>query len=229
VRRILIIEDDADIALSLRYNLEREGGYSVATAADAQAGLRLALAGPPDLVLLDLNLPGMDGIELCRQLRSREATAAVPIIMLTARVEEADRVRGLDVGADDYVTKPFSVKELLARVRAVLRRADASGEGRETLSAGVLQIDLAGRRVTVQEREVQLTRREFDLLADLVRNRGRVRKRERLLEQVWGYLHPGDTRTVDVHVRQLRKKLGPPADAWIETVVGVGYRFRETS
>lgn len=225
--RVLIVEDDADIALSLRHNLERDGGHEVAVAADGAEGLRLALRPPPpDLVILDLHLPGMDGTEVCRRLRKESPTASVPVIMLTARVSEADRIAGLDLGADDYVTKPFSVRELLARVRAVLRRADRGEPEREELSDGPIRLDLAARRVLVDGREVALTRKEFDLLADLLRSRGRVRTRERLLEDVWGYDDPGETRTVDVHVRRLRKKLGLAAEERIETVVGVGYRWR---
>jgi DNA-binding response OmpR family regulator len=149
--------------------------------------------------------------------------------MLTARVEEADKIRGLEMGADDYVTKPFSLREIVARVRAVLRRSQRVEEDSEIIEHGPLRVDLAGRRVSVEERPVSLTRKEFDLLAYLMRNPGRVVSRERLLERVWGYDIPGETRTVDVHIRQLRKKLGPPADGYLETVVGVGYRFRGAS
>jgi DNA-binding response OmpR family regulator len=223
--RILLIEDDADIALSLKYNLEREGGFAVALAADGETGFRQAAADPPDLVLLDLNLPRMDGLEVCRLLRKNQDTAQVPVIMLTARVGEAETVAGLDHGADDYVTKPYSVKEVLARVRAVLRRR-APAEENETLREGPIQILPAERRVLVDGREVVLTRKEFDLLLDLVRHRGRVLTREKLLERVWGYDYPGETRTVDVHVRRLRQKLGEAAERGIETVVGVGYRFK---
>jgi DNA-binding response OmpR family regulator len=226
--RVLIIEDDADIALSLKYNLEQEGGHNVEVAADGETGVQRARAWLPDLVLLDLNLPRMDGLDVCRQLRDDDKTARVPIIMITARVEEADRIRGLDLGADDYVTKPFSVKEVVARVRAVLRRAEA-GDATDVLSAGDLRIDRGSRRVVVADREVLLTRREFDLLTDLMRHRGRVRTREKLLEDVWGYTHTAETRTVDVHIRQLRKKLGEATGEMIETVVGVGYRFRMPS
>jgi len=224
--RILIIEDDSDIALSLKYNLERDGGYAVAVAHDGIGGLREARASAPDLVILDLALPGLDGIELCRRLRAEPGTASIPVIMLTARVEETDRIRGLDTGADDYVTKPFSVKELVARVRAVLRRTQPTDGEDEVLRSESVEVDLAARRVHVGGQEVALTRKEFDLLTHLMRNRGRVVTRNRLLEHVWGYDHPGETRTVDVHVRQLRKKLGAPAGDLVETVVGVGYRFR---
>jgi DNA-binding response OmpR family regulator len=224
MKRILVIEDDADIALSLKYNLEREGAYAVASARDGEAGLREAAAHLPDLILLDLNLPGMDGLEVCRSLRRKSATASVPVIMLTARAGEIEMIRGLDLGADDYVTKPYSVKELLARVRAVLRRHEAP-EG-EVLREGPLSVTPDARRVEVYGREVVLTKKEFDLLVDLIRNRGRVLTRERLLERVWGYDYPGETRTVDVHVRRLRQKLGDTIGSAIETVVGVGYRFR---
>jgi DNA-binding response OmpR family regulator len=227
MKRILLIEDDADIALSLKYNLEKEGAFEVVDVRDGETGLRSALESPPDLVLLDLNLPGMDGLEVCRRIRRAKATASVPIIMLTARADEGQRVAGLDLGGDDYVTKPFSVKEVLARVRAVLRRYDRSGFEDETFSDGPLAVDFAARRVRVAGAEVALTRKEFDLLSDLVRNRGRVLTRDRLLERVWGYVNPGETRTVDVHVRRLREKLGEAVEPRIETVVGVGYRYRE--
>jgi len=225
--RILIVEDDPDIALSLRLKLERDGGYEVDTMADGAAGMRQALDRPPDLVLLDVNLPGMDGFEICRRLRQEPATTAIPIIMLTARIDESDRVAGLEFGADDYITKPFSPKEALARVRAVLRRTSGRpDEGSESLIDVPLRVDIAARSARVGERDLGLTRKEFDLLAELLRQRGRVLTRERLLETVWGYDYPGETRTVDVHVRRLRQKLGTPVDERIETVVGVGYRYR---
>jgi DNA-binding response OmpR family regulator len=229
MKRILVIEDDSDIALSVKYNLERDGEYAVTVCHDGVAGLRETGESHPDLVVLDLALPGMDGIELCKRLRAEPATASIPVIMLTARVEEADRIRGLDAGADDYVTKPFSVKELMARVRAVLRRSQRPDEEDEVLRSGGVEVDLAARRARFRGDEIALTRKEFDLLAHLMRNRGRVVTRRRLLERVWGYEHPGETRTVDVHVRQLRKKLGTPAENLVETVVGVGYRFKDSS
>jgi DNA-binding response OmpR family regulator len=226
-KRILLIEDDADIALALRYNLEKEKGFVVSTARDGEEGMRTALASPPDLVLLDLNLPGIDGLEVCRRLRSAPATAPVPIIMLTARAAEADRVSGLDLGADDYILKPFSMKEVVARVRAVMRRTDRSEEEEgEILDDGPIRVDVAARRVLLDGHEVALTRKEFDLLTHMIRHRGKVLTRERLLERVWGYDYPGETRTVDVHIRRLRRKLGEAAEERIETVVGVGYRFR---
>lgn len=229
MKRILLIEDDEDIALSLRYNLEREGSFSVADQRDGEAGLRAARANPPDLVILDLNLPGMDGIEVCQQLRQDRLTAAVPIIMLTGRADESSKLSGLGVGADDYVTKPFSVREVLARIRAVLRRFEQAGTDREVLADPPLAVDLGARTVTVEGREVVLTRKEFDLLVDLIRQNGRVVTRGRLLDRVWGYDYPGETRTVDVHVRRLRQKLGDAVQSRIETVVGVGYRYRSGS
>jgi len=228
-KRILLIEDDADIALSLRYTLEKEGPFTVATSRDGESGLREALARVPDLVLLDLNLPGMEGFDVCRRLRREPATQGVPIIMVTARVDEVDRISGLELGADDYITKPFSVKEVVARVRAVLRRVERNDDGEAAdgrLVAGPLSVEVAERRVRVAGKEVALTRREFDLLVALMRGGERVLTRERLLERVWGYTYPGETRTVDVHIRKLRRKLGDIAEERIETVVGVGYRFR---
>jgi DNA-binding response OmpR family regulator len=226
VTLILIVEDDRDIALSLQYALGREEGTTVQLAHDGESGLALARQLQPDLLLLDLNLPGIDGLTICETLRKDPATATIPIIMLTARVEEPDMLAGLDRGADDYITKPFSIKEVLARIRAVLRRAQTRADRSSLISAGGIEVDEARRRVLVEGREIALTRKEFDLLADLMRHPGRVSSRGQLLERVWGYNQPGMTRTVDVHVRQLRKKLGTPSAELIETVVGVGYRFR---
>jgi len=228
MKRILVVEDDPDIALSLRLKLEREGGYAVDVVADGADGLRKAIDRRPDLVVLDLNLPGMDGFEVCRRLRKEPETASVPVIMLTARIGEDDRVAGLDLGADDYITKPFSPKEAVARVKAVLRRSDRA-EDADALSDEPLRVDIAARQATLDGRALALTRKEFDLLVELIRRRGRVLTRERLLEMVWGYDFPGETRTVDVHVRRLRQKLGAPVDSRLETVVGVGYRWRSAS
>jgi len=225
-KKILIVEDDEDIALSLKYNLEKEGGYLVQTAADGEAGLRAASQRTPDLVLLDLNLPGVDGLSVCKQLRRDAATSGVPIVMLTARVEETDRIVGLELGADDYITKPFSMKEMLARIRAVLRRSERGASEPAVYEDGLISLDAASHMLRVQGQEVSLTRKEFDLLAALVGSRGRVLSRDQLLQRVWGYDYFGETRTVDVHIRRLRKKLGRAAQGRIETVVGVGYRFR---
>lgn len=226
MKRILVIEDDADIALSLKHNLSRDGAYDVAIAGAGDAGLRAAQENPPDLVLLDLSLPGMDGAEVCRRLRKDPRTAAVPVIMLTARAGEADKISGLEDGADDYVTKPFSVREVLARARAVLRRYERGEDDGDVLTDDPITVEPSSRRCLVGAHEITLTRKEFDLLAALMRHRGRVLTRERLLERVWGYDYPGETRTVDVHVRRLRKKLGEGLQDRIETLVGVGYRYR---
>lgn len=221
---VLIIEDDPDIAENLRYNLERDG-LKTRIAETGELGLAAALdaqAGPPALIILDLMLPGMSGTELCRRLRREPATRRTPIIMLTARTSESDRVAGLDLGADDYITKPFSVREVMARVRAVLRRVDENMTARYEDSR--LQIDFAEMRVTCDGTGVRLTRKEFALLTVLAKGAGRVATRQQLLDNVWGYQYFGDTRTLDVHIRRLRQKLGPCGES-IETVVGVGYRF----
>ena len=220
---VLIVEDEPDIAEGLRYNLEREGLRAV-VAETGERGLELALDrnNPPALVLLDLMLPGMSGTELCRRLRREPATRKTPIIMLTARGSEAERVQGLDLGADDYVTKPFSVRELVARVRAVLRRADDSSAAH--YEDEKLQVHFDDMHVSCDGSEVRLTRKEFALLAALAKRPGRVATRNQLLDEVWGQQYYGDTRTLDVHIRRLRSKLGACGDS-IETVVGVGYRF----
>jgi two-component system, OmpR family, alkaline phosphatase synthesis response regulator PhoP len=221
-KRILIVEDDPDIAESLSYNLQRSGHY-VQVAESGEKGLRLALEGgsPPLLIILDLMLPGMNGTEVCRRLRREPLTQKTPIIVLTAKASEADKVTGLELGADDYMTKPFSTKELVARVRAVLRRTTDEAEKYDD---GALMIDFSEMRVNCLGTDIKLTRKEFGLLEALSKNANRVASRERLLDEVWGYSYYGDTRTLDVHIRRLRKKLGDCATK-IETVVGVGYRF----
>lgn len=225
LQTILIVEDDADIAEGLVYNLKREG-YRVMTAQSGEKGLRLALDehSLPSLILLDLMLPGMSGMELCRRLRREALTAKTPIIMLTAKASEGDKIMGLETGADDYVVKPFSIKEVIARIKAVLRRFDM--ESSSVYSGGQLNVDFADMRVSCRERPVKLTRKEFALLEHLIQNAGRVATRQQLLDNVWGYNYFGDTRTLDVHIRRLRQKLGD-CDECIETVVGVGYRFNE--
>jgi DNA-binding response OmpR family regulator len=239
-RKILVVDDEAVLVETIAYNLE-QAGYQVITAADGTSALEIARREAPDLVVLDIMLPEMDGLEVCRQLRREGATAATPIIMLTAKGDEIDKVVGLEVGADDYVTKPFGRRELLARVRALLRRASpvqeegsAAGDseqsprpGRELL-AGPLRIDLAGRRVICRSKELELQPKQFDLLTYLARNRGTVLTRDQLLQNVWGYDYVGDTRTVDVHVRWLREKIeeDPANPKLIQTVRGVGYCFR---
>ena len=223
MKPVLIVEDEPDIAEGLRYNLEREGLRAV-VAETGERGLELALDknNPPALVVLDLMLPGMSGTELCRRLRREPATRRTPIIMLTARGAESERVAGLELGADDYVTKPFSVRELVARVRAVLRRAEDPSAAR--YEDGKLEVRFDDMHVACDGAGVRLTRKEFALLAALARRPGRVATRQQLLDDVWGQQYYGDTRTLDVHIRRLRQKLGACGEC-IETVVGVGYRF----
>jgi DNA-binding response OmpR family regulator len=223
LRSALIIEDDADIAESVRYNLEN-AGFKTSVAANGESGLSMALDAEcaPAVIVLDLMLPGLSGLEICRRLRREEKTRRTPIIMLTAKAAEADRVAGLDVGADDYIGKPFSVKELLARVRAVLRRSEE--DAGERYDDGRLTIDFDDVRVSCDGANVKLTNKEFLLLKTLARKKDRVMTRQHLLDQVWGYSYFGDARTLDVHIRRLRQKLGA-CSVCIETVVGVGYRF----
>ena len=225
LQNILIIEDDADIAESLQYNFKREG-FRPIIAESGEKGLRLALdeKNPPSLVILDLMLPGMSGMELCRRLRREPLTEKTPIIMLTAKAAEIDKIAGLELGADDYIVKPFSVKEVVARVRAVLRRVEKDTIDR--YEDDNLSIDFADMRVVCGGEDVRLTRKEFALLTHLIKNTGRVAMRQNLLDNVWGYSYFGDTRTLDVHIRRLRQKLGDCGNC-IETVVGVGYRFIE--
>jgi phosphate regulon transcriptional regulator PhoB len=221
---VLVVEDEPDIRNLIVLHLAREG-FRCRTARGGGEALREARAANPDLIVLDLMLPELDGLEVCRRLRADAATAAIPIIMLTAKADEVDRVVGLEMGADDYVVKPFSPKELVARVRAVLRRARPAAPSR-LLRAGALTVDAARHEVAVAGEAVVLTPKEFDLLQALVEAAGRVLSREHLLERVWGYRRAGEieSRTVDVHVRRLRAKLGAE-DRRIVTVTGVGYRF----
>ncbi len=224
--RILLVEDDHDIVQVVRTYLQG-AGYLVEVASDGRVGLSRALASPPALIVLDWMLPSLDGLEFMKILRR---THGIPVIMLTARTEEADRVLGLEFGADDYVTKPFSPRELVARVRAVLRRADSEGDGGEApLERGSLRIDPVRRLVSVLGRPIDMTAREFDLLYTLARRPGRVFGREELLEHAWGPAFDGIDRVVDVHVSNLRRKLDahPESAGAIVTVRGVGYSFRE--
>jgi phosphate regulon transcriptional regulator PhoB len=222
--RILIVEDEADIRDLLAFHLER-AGYHVTRSRTGADALRQVRARPPDLILLDLMLPELDGLEVCRRLRQDPRTASVPIVMLTARGEEVDRIVGLELGADDYVVKPFSPKEVVARVRAVLRRAGAR-DGAAPVVSGRLVIDPDRHTVQVDAAVIELTPKEFDLLRALAEARGRVLSREFLLDRVWGYASAGEieSRTVDVHVRRLRMKLGDEGQR-ITTVKGVGYRL----
>ncbi|HEY6066990.1 MAG TPA: response regulator transcription factor [Thermoanaerobaculia bacterium] len=225
-RRIALVEDDADIAYTIRLNL-RKHGWQVDHFISGLAALEALEEKPYDLVILDLNLPDVDGLAVARELRQHDETKRISILMLTARIEERDKLLGFDVGADDYLTKPFSMKELVARVSAQLRRAggfDASEE--DVYETEGLRIDRARFEVAVDGHPVRLTKKEFDLLWYLVRNRARVVTRDTILARLWGYDADVETRTVDVHIRSLRRKLG---DRWIDTVVGVGYRFVEAS
>ena len=226
-----MVEDETDIAGLIKHTLEREGDLSIDVVSSGDAALGSVSERVPDILILDLNLPVLEGLEVYRILRARPATARMPIIMLTARSSEADRVSGLDLGADDYITKPFSPRELSARVRAALRRGrpdDGLQKGAAAIYRGKhLLADFDAVSVEVDGRQIRLTRREFELLKYLVENKNRVLSRERLLERVWGYDRVVETRSVDVHVGRLRGKLGTDAGGQIETVVGLGYRFVE--
>jgi DNA-binding response OmpR family regulator len=221
---VLVVEDETDIRNLVVFHLVREG-FRCRTATTGAEALREVRAHPPDLVVLDLMLPELDGLEVCRRLRADPGTAALPIIMLTAKADEVDRVVGLEMGADDYLIKPFSPKELVARIRAVLRRARAPAP-LSTLHGGGLVLDAARHTVSVAGAPVVLTPKEFDLLQALMEAAGRVLSREWLLDRVWGYTRAGEieSRTVDVHVRRLRAKLGEEGRR-IATVKGIGYRF----
>jgi DNA-binding response OmpR family regulator len=224
--RIFLVEDDADIAQLVRRHLERAGDFEVTVFGRGDEFLAACEGQFPDLVVLDLNLPDTDGLSLCRELRAWEATRTVPILMLTARAGESDRVTGLDLGADDYLTKPFSLRELSARVQALVRRVQwERGTPGGVYSDERLVVDPARMQVVREGREVHLTRREFDVLWYLVSLGGRVAAREQILDGVWGLATSVDARTVDAHIRTLRRKLGEDV---IETLIGSGYRFRGT-
>ncbi len=233
-KHVLIVEDEPDLVQILEYNLNREG-YTTASALNGERALELAWAQPrPDIVLLDLMLPDMSGKEVCRRLRANDLTATTPVIMVTAKGEEIDRVIGFEVGADDYLVKPFSVRELILRIKAVMRRGGVEPAAATTptpaadpaLQGGPIRLDVDAHRVWVGDDEVKLTALEFRLLHTFMSRRGRVQTRDRLLADVWGYSPDVTTRTVDTHVKRLRHKLNA-GGAWIETVRGVGYRFRE--
>ena len=223
-KTILIIEDERDVVDLLALNL-RKAGFAILTAMDGATGLQKARSKKPALIILDLMLPKMPGLEICKILKSDSAKRQIAIMMLTAKAEEIDRIVGLEFGADDYVTKPFSPREVILRIKAILRRAEGPAED-ESLSAGSIVIDPARHQVFVNGKRVNLTALEFKLLRTLMQRRGRVQTRDRLLNDVWGYESLIDTRTVDTHVRRLRGKLGKAAEA-IENVRGFGYRLRE--
>jgi two-component system phosphate regulon response regulator PhoB len=225
-QRILVIDDEPDLLELVRVNLDRSG-YQVETAASGKEALERLRRSAPDLVILDLMLPDLSGTEICRQIRSDSELKRLPVIMLTAKAEEVDRVVGFELGADDYVTKPFSPRELMLRVKAVLRRRQPQAAGATgVLESGPLRVDPERHRCFVNDAEVELTAKEFDLLQRLMMRPGRVMTREQLLDQVWGSDIAVTTRTIDTHLKRLREKLGP-AGSLIETVRGVGYRFAE--
>lgn len=225
--RVLIVEDDKDILNLVAWHL-KAADYEVLKAEDGISGLDMALREKPDLIVLDLMLPGMDGLDVCKTLKRDKQAGATPIIILTARGEEADRIVGLELGADDYVVKPFSPRELVLRVQAVMRRAAGPAPGADVLSVEGIAVDSQAHRVWIDNQETFLTATEFKLLLELMQNRGRVLTRDRLLDRVWGYQFEGYARTVDTHIRRLRQKLGAYAHL-VETIRGVGYRFRERS
>ena len=221
--RVAVIEDDPDLSFTTRVNLEREG-YAVTSFENGHEGLLAVQQGGFDFLILDLNLPDLDGFTICRELRRHPPTAKLPILMLTARTSEADRIMGLELGADDYLVKPFSVRELLARVAAILRRARGMENDSSVYDDGRLRIDNRTLRVYVEGEEVKLAKKELELLWMLVRNRPAVVSRDRILSEVWQVADDVETRTVDAHIRNLRKKIGKNR---IQTVIGYGYRFEE--
>ncbi len=221
--KVFIVEDDADILQLLTFNLHA-AGFDISSSRDGYEALALIRQDLPDAVLLDLMLPGMDGLDVCKELKRGQETRRIPVIMLTARSEEIDRIVGLELGADDYVVKPFSPRELILRIRAVLRRAGPREEAAPVWQKGGLRLESDAHRALVDGEEVSLTATEFKLLLELVRNEDKVQTRDQLLDRVWGYRFEGYARTVDTHIRRLRQKLGRYADM-IETIRGVGYRF----
>lgn len=227
MKRILIIEDERDLAELLAFNLEKEG-FATTCVHDGAAGLAAARSQPPDLMVLDLMLPGLLGTEVCKALRKDAATARIPVLMVTAKSDEIDRVVGFEVGADDYIVKPFSMRELTLRIKAILRRCDAERlPAPAMLILGEIAIDTERHRVISSDAEVDLTSTEFKLLRYLAERRGRVISRDQLLQDVWSYNEVGDTRTVDTHITRLRGKLGAPGEQ-IKTVRGFGYKIEET-
>ena len=222
-KKVLIVEDEPDLRTTLEFNLKSEG-YKVNSAADGRGAINEIGKKVPDLVLLDLMLPDMSGLEVCKKIRKESFSDQVSIIMLTAKGEEVDRVLGFELGADDYVVKPFSVRELLLRISSILKRGSATNSSKEQISIGDVEINLASHRVFISGLEIELTAKEFALLKYLAERNGRIQTREVLLEQVWGYNNSVTTRTVDTHIKRLRSKIGDVGSK-IETVRGVGYRF----
>ncbi len=225
-QKVLVVDDEDNIRMLVRFNLEK-AGYEVFEAEDGRKAVEIAVDLTPDIVLLDLMLPGIDGLEVCRNLKRNPRTAALPIIMLTAKSDEIDRVIGLELGADDYMTKPFSQRELVARIKAVLRRSNVLAGNGEELVLGRLRMNFSQYEAWLDDEKLELTPKEYEMLKLLAENAGKVFSREQLLEKIWGYEYFGDTRTVDVHVRHLRAKLErvPEMAEAIETVRGVGYKL----
>lgn len=224
--KILVVEDDKNISKLIRYNFEKEG-FDCITSFNGEDALKTLDKSPVDLILLDIMLPGIDGLEVCRKVKQDKKLADIPVIMLTAKGEEVDRVVGFELGADDYVVKPFSPRELLLRVRAILKRIRADSEEQvKIIRSGKIEVDLPRHRVTVGTKEITLTLMEFNLLVTLMGREGRVQSRERLLEDVWDIASDVTTRTVDTHIKRLREKLGKEG-LKIETIRGVGYKFKE--
>ena len=224
--KVLIVDDEEHIVELLQFNLVN-AGYKVITANNGLGALKKVKENKPDLLLLDLMLPGMDGLDVCKEIKRDKETSKTSIIMLTAKSEELDKILGLELGADDYITKPFSIRELLARVKAVLRRSNLDEISEEIYELGRLKVDFERHEVLINNEKVELTLKEFELLEILIKNKGKILRRETLLDKVWGYEYIGETRTVDVHIRYLRKKVedDDKNPKFIETIRGVGYRF----
>lgn len=224
--KVLIVDDEEHIVELLQFNLVN-AGYKVITANNGLDALKKVKENKPDLLLLDLMLPGMDGLDVCKEIKRDKETSKTSIIMLTAKSEELDKILGLELGADDYITKPFSIRELLARVKAVLRRSSSDEISEEIYELGRLKVDFEMHEVLINNEKVELTLKEFELLEILIKNKGKILRRETLLDKVWGYEYIGETRTVDVHIRYLRKKVedDDKNPKFIETIRGVGYRF----
>jgi len=224
--KVLVVDDEMHIIELLQFNLTKRG-FDVFTATNGEEAIQLAINEKPDLIVLDVMLPGMDGIDVCRKLRQNVSTSDIPVIMLTARGEESDKILGLEMGADDYLTKPFSPRELVARIKAVLRRTRPEDSNNIIEHAGI-RMDLSKHEVYVKGEKKELTPKEFELLKILIANPGRVFSRDQLMESIWGYNYIGDSRTVDVHIRHLRQKIEEDSgEKFIETIRGIGYRFKE--
>ena len=225
-QKVLIVDDEPDVLKLVKYNVTN-AGYDVETASDGESGLRKAQEQLPNLILLDVMMPGLDGLEVCKLLKRDQRTTGIPVIMLTAKAAEIDRIVGLEIGADDYVTKPFSPRELVLRIKKMLQRAERTAPAALTYSVGELEVDIPRHTVTVNGKAVELTATEFKLLVTLLQRRGHVQTRDALLREVWEYDKSIETRTVDTHMRRLREKMGSAGTKYLDTVRGVGYRFVE--